>query len=217
MSFYPRSSRFSPAAGLLIAGFVAGLSACQRPAGHVLPSHREVFYSTYPTAGAPGTQSAKPAPNAPVEPAPDVPDPVAYADARPANVPSQPTHERRTQTTYPVAERIRQHQASARRLLANPTTNVPETQTNVPNRDITGPGPKKKKTLREILGLPARKKLNWWQRISWQLKAAVIVIALALVFAIFNVTILAIVFGLVGALLLIRGLRKSFKVRRPWF
>lgn len=65
--------------------------------------------------------------------------------------------------------------------------------------------------------MPPRKKLNWWQRISWQLKASIIVIAVALLFAVLNITILAIVFGVVGALLLIRGLKKSFKVKRPWF
>lgn len=65
--------------------------------------------------------------------------------------------------------------------------------------------------------MPLRKELNWWQRISWKLKASVIIILVAVVFAIFNVTILAIIFGLLGAFLLITGLKKSFKTRRPWF
>ena len=71
--------------------------------------------------------------------------------------------------------------------------------------------------IREKLGVPLRRELNWWQRISWKLKASVIVILVALVFAIANVTILAIIFGVLGAFLLITGLKKSMKVRRPWF
>ena len=82
------------------------------------------------------------------------------------------------------------------------------------------PKPKKKLKLgnriRQGLGLPLRKELNWWQRISWKLKASVIIILVAVVFAILHVTILAIIFGLLGAFLMISGLRKSFKVRRPW-
>ena len=83
------------------------------------------------------------------------------------------------------------------------------------------PKPKSKLRLgnqiREKLGVPLRKELNWWQKISWKLKASVIVIVVALVFAIANVTILAIIFGILGAFLLITGLKKSMKVRRPWF
>lgn len=85
------------------------------------------------------------------------------------------------------------------------------------------PKPKPKKQLRlgnrirESLGMPLREELNWWQRISWKLKASVIVILIALLFAILHVTILAIIFGVVGAFLLLSGLRRSFKTRRPWF
>lgn len=86
-----------------------------------------------------------------------------------------------------------------------------------------GPGPKPKKQMRlgnrirDALGMPLRKELNWWQRISWKLKASVIVILVAVLFAILHVTILAIIFGILGAFLLITGLKRSFKVRRPWF
>ena len=83
------------------------------------------------------------------------------------------------------------------------------------------PRPKQKLKLgnqiRGKLGVPLRKELNWWQKISWKLKASVIVIVVALIFAIANVTILAIIFGILGAFLLITGLKKSMKVRRPWF
>jgi hypothetical protein len=71
--------------------------------------------------------------------------------------------------------------------------------------------------IRQGLGLPLRQELNWWQRISWKLKASVIIILVAVLFAIVHVTLLAIIFGIVGAFLLISGLKKSFKVRRPWF
>jgi hypothetical protein len=85
------------------------------------------------------------------------------------------------------------------------------------------PKPKSKQNLRlgnrirSELGIPLRKELNWWQKISWKLKASVIVILVAVVFAIANITILAIIFGVLGAFLLITGLKKSMKVRRPWF
>ena len=83
------------------------------------------------------------------------------------------------------------------------------------------PKPKQKLKLgnqiRGKLGVPLRKELNWWQKISWKLKASVIVILVAVVFAIAGVNILAIIFGLLGAFLLITGLKKSMKVRRPWF
>lgn len=70
--------------------------------------------------------------------------------------------------------------------------------------------------IRQSLGLPLRKELTWWQRISWKLKASVIVILVAVVFAILHVPTLPIIFGLLGAFLLISGLRKSFKAKRPW-
>ncbi|RRB06416.1 hypothetical protein [Larkinella rosea] len=79
------------------------------------------------------------------------------------------------------------------------------------------PKPGQKKTLREILGLKPRKKLNWWQRIPWQLKASIPIIGVAIVFAVLHITVLAIIFGVLGAFLLIRGLKRTFKVRRPWF
>ena len=83
------------------------------------------------------------------------------------------------------------------------------------------PKPKKKLRLgnriRESLGMPLREELNWWQRISWKLKASVIVILVAVLFAILKINLLAILFGLLGAFLLITGLKRSFKVRRPWF
>ncbi|MFD2570139.1 hypothetical protein ACFSUS_05795 [Spirosoma soli] len=71
--------------------------------------------------------------------------------------------------------------------------------------------------IRQGLGIPLREELNWWQRISWKLKASVIIILVAVLFAILHVTLLAIIFGIIGAFLLISGLKKSFKVRRPWF
>lgn len=83
------------------------------------------------------------------------------------------------------------------------------------------PKPKKKLKLgnqiRQSLGMKLRPELNWWQRISWKLKASIIILLVAVVFAILHVTILAIIFGVVGAFLMISGLKKSFKVKRPWF
>jgi uncharacterized membrane protein len=94
--------------------------------------------------------------------------------------------------------------------------------TTAATASVTQPKPRKaapshRKSLREMLGLKPRPTLNWWQRIQWQLKASVVVILVAVLFAILGITLLAIVFGLIGAYLLVRGLKKSFKVRRPWF
>ncbi|MFD2935652.1 hypothetical protein [Spirosoma flavum] len=83
------------------------------------------------------------------------------------------------------------------------------------------PRPKKKLKLgnqiRQGLGMRLRPELNWWQRISWKLKASVLIILVAVLFAILHITILAIIFGILGAFLLITGLKRSFKVKRPWF
>ena len=92
----------------------------------------------------------------------------------------------------------------------------PETTDKQPD-----PKPKKKLKLgnqiRQSLGMKLRPELNWWQRISWKLKASVIILIVAVVFAILHFTVLAIIFGIIGAFLMISGLKKSFKVRRPWF
>ena len=93
------------------------------------------------------------------------------------------------------------------------------TQANHPQQPQ--PKPKKKLKLgnqiRQGLGMKLRPELNWWQRISWKLKASVLVILVAVLFAVLHITILAIIFGIVGAFLLLSGLKRSFKVRRPWF
>ncbi|RYF73223.1 MAG: hypothetical protein EOO39_10785 [Cytophagaceae bacterium] len=188
-----------------------GLSACQRPVAQFQRSNRTVFYSP-----APKPVSSEEPTNVPDDLSTNIPSestqPVIYAQVdqpvKPTNAPVNGP----VRSTYPVVERVRQHQDNARRLLTPAT----ETDTPVPVSEHQ-PGPKPKKTLREILGLPPRKKLNWWQRISWQLKASVIIILIAVVFAILGITLLSIVFGVIGALLLIRGLKKSFKVRRGIF
>lgn len=102
---------------------------------------------------------------------------------------------------------------------ATSSASNPSGSDNYVNRVLEQPRPKpgQKKTLREVLGLKPRKKLNWWQRIPWQLKASIPVIGVAIVFAVLHISVLAIIFGLLGAFLLIRGLKKTFRVRRPWF
>jgi hypothetical protein len=71
--------------------------------------------------------------------------------------------------------------------------------------------------IRQGLGLPLREELNWWQRIDWKLKASVFVILVAIIFAVLSLGQLALLFGLIGAVLLILGLKRVFKKRRPWF
>ncbi len=172
------------------------------------PSKRAVFYTPIMPRQAPDVDPATPTDEPADQPTPAATPPVAYADSRPLTAP-------------PTAQRIQQHQTHAQRLLTPrpaPTPPVaPDQPDQVADKLQNGPGPKQRKTLREILGLPPKKKLNWWQRISWQLKASVIVILVAVVFAILQITILAIIFGIIGAYLLIRGLKKSFKVRRGLF
>ncbi len=114
-------------------------------------------------------------------------------------------------------QQVRQHTQRISRLLTNSAT----TEAQVVDQRQPKPKPKPKMRLgnkiRDALGMPLREELNWWQRISWKLKASVIIILVAVLFAIFHITILAIIFGIVAAFLLISGLRRSFKVRRPWF
>ncbi|WP_051054253.1 hypothetical protein [Fibrella aestuarina] len=203
--------------GLLAVCLSASFSACHRPVATFQRSPREVFYSpSQPATDVPPVaESAPEAPTAPVdEPAAA---PVAYADARATRLPES------------VGERIRTHQQRTQRL-TNPVREAPARPTspvspaanaeqNVPEAIEVGPGPKDKqrKTLRELLGLPPRKQLNWWQKIPWQLKAAIVVVLVAVVFALLKILALTLVFGIIGAFLLIRGLKKSFKVRRGIF
>lgn len=120
---------------------------------------------------------------------------------------------RTAQAHQTTASRIEHHMQRVNTLLSTPET--------LPTDQQPGPKPKKKLKLgnqiRQSLGMKLRPELNWWQRISWKLKASVFVILVAVVFAILGITTLALIFGILGALLLISGLKKSFKVRRPWF
>ena len=94
-------------------------------------------------------------------------------------------------------------------------------QKSSPQQPQPKPKPQKKLKLgnqiRQGLGMKLRPELNWWQRISWKLKASVLIILVAVLFAVLHITILAVIFGILGAFLLITGLKRSFKVKRPWF
>jgi|GEM_PF-5180829 len=139
----------------------------------------------------------------PIEPVPAEPVPPLHA----STVPTAP---------FRPAENTRQHLQRVGQLLAS----AQRTESSQPAQPRPRPKTRQepeKKTLREILGLKPRKKLNWWQRIHWSLKASIPVILVAVVFALLKITILAVIFGILGAFLLIRGLKKEFKVRRPWF
>ena len=185
---------------LSVALFCLFITACHRPVAYF---QRTPYTSarTLPARTEPIIKAAIP------EPATAGPLPVAAPSPIPADelVASRQSHPTRT----PVQQRMNRMES----VLIAPVTTAPTS--------VTQPKPKGQLRLgnkiRQSLGMPLRKELNWWQRISWKLKAAVIVILVAVVFAIFNVTILAIIFGLLGAFLLITGLKRSFKVRRPWF
>lgn len=139
-----------------------------------------------------------------------------YSDSSVANNP-MPTIpavvSRRVQPVQTKSQQIEHRMHRMRSLLSAPVAEPTDRQPE--------PKPKKKLKLgnqiRQGLGMKLRPELNWWQRISWKLKASVLVILVAVVFAILNITILAIIFGILGAFLLITGLKRSFKVKRPWF
>ena len=138
--------------------------------------------------------------------------PVTVASA----VAGPPTANRLSQPVEPTNSRVERRIHRMQVLLSEPTrpTNLqPEPKPKAKPKNQLRLGNK----IRQGLGVPLRKELNWWQRISWKLKAAVFVILIAVVFAILHVPTLPIIFGILGAFLLISGLKKSFKVRRPWF
>ncbi|AKD54101.1 hypothetical protein [Spirosoma radiotolerans] len=178
-------------------------SSCHRPVAYFQPTSHPAA-ARIPTeqpvaqANTTGSDSARQV----TSPSAIVPQSIMPAVASRTNRPTQAEEKR--------IER-RMHRINA--LLTNPTTKASDHQ----------PGPKPKKKLRlgnqirQSLGMKLRPELNWWQRISWKLKASVLVILVAVLFAILHITILAIIFGIVGAFLLISGLKRSFKVRRPWF
>lgn len=147
------------------------------------------------------------------------PDPLASPNPPMTETPALASRAVARQSSEPVQEtssrRLHHRMARAQSLLEAPAP------MDSPQQPQPKPKPQKKLKLgnqiRQGLGMKLRPELNWWQRISWKLKASILVILVAVVFAILNITILAIIFGILGAFLLITGLKRSFKVKRPWF
>lgn len=184
--------------------FLCLFAACHRPTAYF----QRTPHPSLATDRAPATSSA--VAEAPLDSTADaltlLPPPAVAPEPAVASLNRQPT-------ASPASRaRVQQHLSRIQSLVTAPTGSVDQQPR---------PKPKQKMRLgnriREGLGLPLRKELNWWQRISWKLKASVIVILVALLFAVLHVTILAIIFGILGAFLLITGLKRSMKVRRPWF
>ncbi|QKZ11245.1 hypothetical protein [Spirosoma sp. KUDC1026] len=180
-------------------------ASCQRPVAYFQPTARAAASRLPVDAYKPGADSA-----------------VLVADVQEETLPETITGEgsaepvtvsRKSVPQQTTGHRIEQRVQRIEKLL---TESRQERTTQQPR-----PKPQKKLKLgnriRQSLGMPLRQELNWWQRISWKLKASVIVILIAVLFAILHITLLAVIFGLVGAFLLLSGLRRSFKVRRPWF
>ncbi|HLL93979.1 MAG TPA: hypothetical protein VK404_03300 [Spirosoma sp.] len=188
----------------LLACFTSLLAGCHRPIAYVLPT---------PHGPAARLSLAKPSPTEPVQPDSGLSAVESVAVTRPINEPALASLTHQHVTDYSATTRIERRMNRIQSLLTTPASSVVDKQPR--------PKPKQKLKLgnqiREKLGVPLRKELNWWQRINWKLKASVIVIAVALLFAIMQITILSIIFGILGAFLLITGLKKSMKVRRPWF
>lgn len=107
----------------------------------------------------------------------------------------------------PTTSRVQRHIQSARRLLA-------ESESQPLSDKQPRPKPKTQKkgmTFREFFGLPEKRPKTWWQRVNWNLKAGFILILIAVGFALLKITILAIIFGVLAALIILRGLRKTWK------
>lgn len=188
------------------------LSACHRPVAYVQPTYRHPATrvpvgSAASPAGGSGLDSLQTDRSADVAQGMDS----LGTESAVADLTNRPV------TNAPTAARVERRMHRITALLAAET---PASGWAAVGRQ---PKPKPGKQLRlgnrirQSLGLPLRRELNWWQRISWKLKASVIVILVAVVFAILHITLLAIIFGVVGAFLMVSGLRRSFKVRRPWF
>jgi hypothetical protein len=187
--------------------FLCLFAACHRPTAY--------FQRTPHPSLATGRQSTLPA--APVAEAPldstveelallPLPVPVPATESAVASLKHEPS------TPTASRARVQQHLSRIQSMLTAPDGRVDKQPRPKPKQKL-----RLGNRIREGLGIPLRKELNWWQRISWKLKASVIVILVALLFAIVHVTILAIIFGILGAFLLITGLKRSMKVRRPWF
>lgn len=173
-------------------------TACHRPYALYQRTTPQTFHSPTPTPSPPVADSTSWAALVSDSTQP-VTIPIAYASARPA----VPTSSRPSRVIESLTRPA--------------TSSKSATEQGQPRPKPRARSEPPRKTLREVLGLKPRKKLNGWQRISWKLKAAVVVILIAVAFALLEITILAILFGLIGAYLLIKGLKKSFKVRRPLF
>lgn len=183
--------------------FLCLFAACHRPTAYFqrtahAPSTRLSIQQPAPVAESMADSTS--------QPLEAVADAIIPPEPLVASLRNQPTAAR------PTSVRVQQHMSRIQSLLAAPASTVDKQPRPKPKQKL-----KLGNRIREGLGMPLRKELNWWQRISWKLKASIIVIAVALLFAILNVTILAIIFGILGAFLLITGLKRSMKVRRPWF
>lgn len=187
---------------LFVATLCLSLASCHRPVAYFQPTHHAA------AARLPVEKSTPLAETATL-------DSVDNRNQHPVVVPEIVTNSASLKqgsgqsTATQVEQRMHRIQSLLAASTAKTTAKQPE------------PKPKKKLKLgnqiRQSLGMKLRPELNWWQRISWKLKASVIVILVAVVFAILHVTILAVIFGILGAFLMITGLKRSFKVRRPWF
>ncbi|MDB5243150.1 MAG: hypothetical protein JWP57_3775 [Spirosoma sp.] len=187
----------------LLACFTYVLAACHRPIAYVQP---------IPHGPAARLFLAKPTPAALVQPDSSLSEIEPLAVPSPLQEPAVASLANRPTANHGVTARIEGRMNRIQSLLTTSASAIDKQPRPKPGRKL-----KLGNQIREKLGVPLRKELNWWQRISWKLKASVIVIGVALLFAILHVTILAIIFGILGAFLLITGLKKSMKVRRPWF
>lgn len=187
----------------LLACFTCILAACHRPIAYVQPT---------PHGPAARLSIAKLAPAAPIQPDSSLSAVEPVAAPTPLQEPAVASLSNQPVTGHPATTRIERRMNRIQSLLTSPVSAVDKQPRPKPRQKL-----KLGNQIREKLGVPLRKELNWWQRISWKLKASVIVIGVAVLFAILQITILAIIFGILGAFLLITGLKRSMKVRRPWF
>lgn len=182
----------------LILLLLAATVACHRPYALLQRTPAEQFIAKQPAIASKPTLS---------EPA-NLPQSEWPTDSLPAEAIVPPMlASAAPESKVPVSSRVEHHMRAVNRLLA---ASANEQMIDAQPR----PKPKTQRkgmTLREFLGLPEKRPKTWWQRINWNIKAGFVLILIAVVFALLKVTILAIIFGILAALILLRGMRKTWK------
>ncbi|OIN56984.1 hypothetical protein [Arsenicibacter rosenii] len=187
-----------PVRGLVLL-LLTSMVACHRP---------YALLQRTPTDHYAAKQAAAPTASA------DIPVDTTRADIAFEALPAEPVTPEavatvdRQLTTSSANKQVQRRLQHIQRLL-NVSANTPVSEPQQPR-----PRPKTQKkgmTLREFFGLPEKKPKTAWERINWNLKAGVVLVLFAIVFALLKINLLAILFGIFAILILLRGMRKTWK------